>query len=55
MAAQIEVALKELDAAALERGEPAHLRGYDNRQAAFWLSKVLFDLIGEIVGSCSCA
>lgn len=49
MAAQIEEALEELDAAARKRDEASHLRGQDNREAALWLSKVMFDLIGETV------
>ena len=49
MASQIEEALEELDASARAQGRLPHLRGHDNRAAAFWMSRILFDVIGETV------
>ena len=49
MADQIRETLEELDDEAASRGQQSHLRGADNEAAAFWLSGVLYKLIGNEV------
>lgn len=51
MADQIRETLEELDEENTGRGELPHLRGADNEAAAFWLSGVLYKLIGIEVPS----
>lgn len=49
MAGQIEDALRELDKTAMARGLPPHLRGEDNRAAAFWLAGIFQRLLQNAV------
>lgn len=49
MADQIRAELARLDAHAIEGGQPTHLGGEGNFQAATFLSTLLFRLIGETV------
>ncbi|WP_161554080.1 DNA-directed RNA polymerase [Novosphingobium meiothermophilum] len=45
--------LREIDAENAARGEPPHLGGADNYQAALYLSHVLFRAVSEIVSAAS--
>lgn len=45
----IEEALRKIDAENAAAGEPPHLNGADNYEAAKWLSHVIYRVIGETV------
>lgn len=55
MQGMILKALRELDKDAAEAGQPPHLGGADNYQAAMYLSHVLWSAISEVVSAASLA